>query len=337
MIAGFDASFWNNRIVRTFPTGTRIIALGDSFTYGWGVAVADSWPRVLQRRLIESGRRAEVLNLGCPGASVDAYAEIARRAIPLLKPDFVLVAVLQGDDLGQLHLGKTTQRLHGTCGSSLRTVIGRLLRPPPVTADQVRDQWQHGARWIQDHLTAEEKRRFNNMDAEVKAMFLRGDLNPNLVQEALKYPDYLAFTMNPDQAEVQEVIGAMARCLELIKEAADKENAKVIVLSVPWCYVSASLAASMRGIGFRLDDRALRTDAPDEVIRSACRMAGVEFHAFTGRFREVAAGQRLFFERDSHFNSEGHSLFGEEVSKVLLEQIDASGRERTGALRPLSR
>ncbi len=49
-----------------------------------------------------AGIDVDVANLGLPGGSPIDYANIAARAVPTLKPDLVLVGVLQGDDLSQL-------------------------------------------------------------------------------------------------------------------------------------------------------------------------------------------------------------------------------------------
>src|SRR5688572_4277037 len=75
-----------------------IAAIGDSFTYGWGVAEAEAWPRVMERQL---GGFARVANLGVAGGLPHSYAEVVGKAIPRLRPDLIIVAVLQGDDLAQ--------------------------------------------------------------------------------------------------------------------------------------------------------------------------------------------------------------------------------------------
>ena len=78
---------------------TRVLAIGDSFTFGYGVNGDQAWPKVLEARLRAAGNDLEIANLGRPGSSPRGYAIVAEKAIPLLKPDLVIVAVLQGDDL----------------------------------------------------------------------------------------------------------------------------------------------------------------------------------------------------------------------------------------------
>ena len=49
------------------PTGLRIIALGDSNTFGWDVDEGANWPAQLQQLLAVSHAGAEVINAGVWG------------------------------------------------------------------------------------------------------------------------------------------------------------------------------------------------------------------------------------------------------------------------------
>ncbi len=55
------------------PGSLRIAAIGDSYTFGWGVDQAQTWPQVLEHSLdgaaAVGGRRVDVLNLGVSGYS----------------------------------------------------------------------------------------------------------------------------------------------------------------------------------------------------------------------------------------------------------------------------
>src|ERR1039458_9260372 len=86
----------------TWAFGTVISRCGDRARSAcWRVDAENSWPKVMERELRQGGLEIEIANLGAPGAGPREYAALAERAIPLLKPDLIVVAVLQADDLFQ--------------------------------------------------------------------------------------------------------------------------------------------------------------------------------------------------------------------------------------------
>ncbi len=52
----------------------HVLALGDSYTYGWGVDLADTWVKRIEKSLRAEGRDIEILNLGVPGHGPGQYA-----------------------------------------------------------------------------------------------------------------------------------------------------------------------------------------------------------------------------------------------------------------------
>ena len=82
------------------PPGVyRIVALGDSVTFGWGVDDEHTFLRRLEADLNAGvpGRRFEVINTGLPGYdSVQELATLERRALAL-SPDLVLLTYVVND------------------------------------------------------------------------------------------------------------------------------------------------------------------------------------------------------------------------------------------------
>jgi hypothetical protein len=66
----------------------RIAAVGDSFTFGNGIAASDRYSAHLQRLLPE---RFEVLNFGVPGDNTMEHAQLIANRLAAFKPDFILL------------------------------------------------------------------------------------------------------------------------------------------------------------------------------------------------------------------------------------------------------
>jgi lysophospholipase L1-like esterase len=75
----------------------RILAVGDSYTFGAGVQLQETFAKQLQERLVERGLSAEVVNAGTSGYGTLQYAALLRRLIPVYQPDAALVMVTFND------------------------------------------------------------------------------------------------------------------------------------------------------------------------------------------------------------------------------------------------
>lgn len=71
----------------------RILFIGDSWTWGHGVAEEETFVRVLEAELARRlpGRVVRAINAGVPGFTVVQGYELLRKLLPLYKPDLVVV------------------------------------------------------------------------------------------------------------------------------------------------------------------------------------------------------------------------------------------------------
>lgn len=80
----------------------RVLVIGDSFTFGWGVNDDQTYPAVLQR-LLEArapSQRIEVINAGFAACySPDTYYLYLKRDGLALEPDAIVVGLFVGNDL----------------------------------------------------------------------------------------------------------------------------------------------------------------------------------------------------------------------------------------------
>lgn len=76
----------------------RIMAVGDSMTYGWGVESDAAYPAQIEVEL-QKTHNVEVLNLGVCGAQSEDIARTTSRFLPILKPDLVVYGVCLNDFL----------------------------------------------------------------------------------------------------------------------------------------------------------------------------------------------------------------------------------------------
>lgn len=82
------------------PERYRILAVGDSLTYGEGIEAYWAWPAQLERALAPDFR-VEVLNLGVRGYASEDVLDMLQRFVPELEADLVVYGVCLNDFLDQ--------------------------------------------------------------------------------------------------------------------------------------------------------------------------------------------------------------------------------------------
>lgn len=88
------------QLPRKSPQEFRIIAIGDSFTYGQGIQLDDTYSKRLERILNfdTDGRiKASVFNAGVEGYSAAQELELLKKVLSLAKPDLVIWQITLND------------------------------------------------------------------------------------------------------------------------------------------------------------------------------------------------------------------------------------------------
>lgn len=325
----------------------RIAVVGDSFTFGWGVDENDAWPRVLEKILRTHNHQVTVFNLGKPGASPEDYASIVSKMIPLVRPDLLLVAILQGDDLAQLK-NHTNQNSVPDTGPKtlsylelLRLGTSQLLRKViPNTMEYRRSKlhtqstllstvWKKDALETIERWNSEQRERFHSYDPTIKRMFLDGDLNPSLVYLAITDPRYFLDTWDLNSHYTATLIESMSQYLARINNVCVNNKVKPLVTIVPYgVYVSSKDYDSRARLGFSLNPEMLTSDTADRAIEMAAARAQMEYYSVLSQFRLADARVPLYFVFDGHFNAEGHHLYAKLIAKKVEDFLQSREEKR---------
>ena len=281
-----------------------------------------------------------MLNLGAPGTFPAEYADIARRALPMLRPDLVVVAVHHGDDLGQTMRAETAAASGGwprAAWKSVRAVLKwtypnltGLRRRPAAVAPAEREAtttWKREVAAVLARSSPEQVAKFRRMDDTVKNMFVSGELNPAQLIFGLWRPDEIRNTLDLEQPLVRRGIRGMADEIAKIRRSAERVGGRAVVLSLPnGLFVSRVMLENYARIGVTVRPGDLTTTRMDEAVRRAAAGAGVEFLDVTERFRQAAKTRSLFFPFDGHYNREGHRFFAACIAEFVRNQLRAKVR-----------
>jgi lysophospholipase L1-like esterase len=98
MVTTNSFGFRGNEIVVPKPVDLfRVVALGDSVTFGWGVNDPDTFCARLEQQLRSRHSKVDVVNLAVPGYATRQEVALLKRNLDRLQPDLVLVGFYSND------------------------------------------------------------------------------------------------------------------------------------------------------------------------------------------------------------------------------------------------
>lgn len=93
---------------------TRVLFLGDSQTYGWGLNRSERYSEIFASTLENNtGKEIEIINLGIPGTGIGDYYTLYEEIGQQYNPDIVVVSLIGDDDisLGMRPINRRTTNL----------------------------------------------------------------------------------------------------------------------------------------------------------------------------------------------------------------------------------
>lgn len=115
------------------PDRYRVLVLGDSFTFGWGVALQDAWHARMARELqAPDGRTLDVVDAGVPGwTPLQQFVFLEQRGLDL-QPDLVIWELCTNDPLEM-------ERIEVEIDA--RRLPVAVAADPPLSAGLLKQEW----------------------------------------------------------------------------------------------------------------------------------------------------------------------------------------------------
>jgi hypothetical protein len=262
----------------TEPEGPRLLAIGDSFTVGFGVEAEEAWPEVLEAILRQSwGLDVEVANAGVSGYSLEQIRVTAEELVPELTPAAVVVGVYPG----------AAWRLRNPNVA----LLGRLVNQRDLGRLRIEgDSWFYAP---YDRSWLRRLHWWSARHSRVGFVVLQGVAS---LRERLKANE-------ASDADTAAAVAAFGPEIAKLRELCDQSRIPLIVL----------LVLPQAGDGsFAPKDLALHT-----MLREELTAAGLIVADPLHRFRSVASTVSLRFPDDHHWTPLAHSLAAESVVEAL--------------------
>jgi len=291
----------------------RVLALGDSFTFGVGVDDSETFVASLADQLTEGGHPAQSLNAGIPAFGVPDAESWFRRHGTSLEPDVVILAIFLGNDLvdaspdreevlivdGLLVPGKSPRGLKAWLHrhSHLFAAVKNLLEQP-------------GFRPLRERLGLGEPWKVRTLREEfgVYKTTAEGELGP-----AIEVTD-VALGRLVAQAEQQEFHLLALLIPSEIQLDPDRWQQSLASLDLdPGDYDPETPTRIFHAL---LDKHAIPT---------------VDMGPLVGP--RLAAGDKLYFRLDRHWTPSAHALAATELMRALLPLIIEEAKEEEGAIK----
>lgn len=283
------------------PATLRVVALGDSFTFGWGADDHNAYPaaleRLLQRRFAQSNARVEVLNAGNGGTGTGEQALLFDLYAKTFSPTVVILGVNANDvdddsDRNLFELRSDGQvyprpRQQIRAADSRVRLIRSLVNGVPGYSLIAQHSQLFGLLRNQSSriLTQTRKREFADSDA--------GKNHESVM---------------PSQDGLQIMAGEIL----WLKSRVEEVNARLVVVFLPPRNVvdpeSVSATAGRTGAA-----------AIVETLQDACAWSGIPFADLTQRLRQrwSQTPDLYFAGLDTHPTPAGYEAIAQGVSELL--------------------
>ena len=287
----------------------RVLALGDSQTYGAGVTYDETFATLLEKRLQEKEPRSEVINLGVSGWEPPLYLHLLKIYGLQFKPDAVLLNFYVGNDI-------ITRR--GVTLETPITVAGQSYYIH-TTGNAIHDTISPDRSFLYHHLNYVIKVGSVYLKNWEKVQSGEGPWVP--IRTRKQYLEELdqrtdIYLINPPReisVQWEKTVQVLTEFRDLLKG----QGIGLLLVLLP-DHLQVDRKLQQEFLTARRDDPSLFDfERPQTMLKEWGASNGVPTVDLLPTFRQVALDEPLFYETDLHMKVAGHRLVSDIVWPAL--------------------
>lgn len=278
----------------------RILALGDSFTFGWGVEREDTFEARMERLHADAGTGPplEVINAGVPGYNLYQSVLALEKKGWKVDPDIVLFgAFVQNDFSANL----TTEEWIA------RKKSGKKKEDKPALAAWLEANSQA---WVWLRTRYKSSYRLQRTWYKITRVF-----KPE--KERHRYRSLMVFR-EPFSEEMKREWRLTEKLLLRLRDDVRARGRRLLIVLFPPELQTKRERWKKDIRKIDLEGSSFDIEKPNKRLAAFCRANGISLLDLLPVFRaSVDAGQELYLTSDHHWNAEGHRLAAETILKDL--------------------
>jgi len=310
------------------PGTTRVVVLGDSFMWGYGVENHETFASQLEQRLPHT----ETVNLGANGYST--VQELIRFETEGLRydPDWTILAFTWNDLEGDFDEKEGGRPIVGSTEGGVLRIDNRPVRKHWKAPAK---QWlRHRSRlfgFVEYSLELfKAVRKERRLTQERAAKGLQEETGSGAEPAA---PKHVLGTMEfssldrygPPSPEIDLAWEATRLLHKRIKELTEANGGRMLVIAI----ASQDVMDAEKFHDRFGDNRQIDWNRPSQRLADICASLGIEFSDLNPVFRQTPDPNRLFLKRNAHWSNEGHALAARIVADKIIALDSKSVQRKT--------
>lgn len=279
------------------PEIARVLAIGDSGTFGTGLRRNQAWPAQLQSELFDHGNNWEVMNFGIPGALLEDVHRFYTHFLADYRADYVILAIFMANDINQ------------SISLNPQNLKDKIVNPQEYW-------WQRLALYSFIDL---QRMRWQNSDIPMGEKYLTHD--------KLRLSDFIEgeFALYQQQQDPKTLLAfdKVKSTLMSLKEIIESHGGKLILTFIPTrSYLEDKLNIRpifdwQRQNLMRYSHDHLDFARPMEQLLSIANELDIEA-VNSATHMKSEFGSTVLLENDDHLNFLGSSLLAQELARFLM-------------------